>query len=82
MVMPWRHLDIGIPAWNYMDKKTIFTGVCAILGMGILKVLVPQKVAEKWRDSVVEAVYCVTLLILCLAAIASDTYNPFIYFHF
>ena len=28
------------------------------------------------------AVFCVILLILCLAAIAGDTYNPFIYFQF
>lgn len=61
-----------------MDDKTIFIGICAIAGMGILKVLIP----EKWKDSVIEAIYCVILLFLCLAAIASNTYNPFIYFQF
>jgi alginate O-acetyltransferase complex protein AlgI len=82
MVMPWHYSDRGIAAWNYLDHKTLFIGVCAVLGMGLLKVLVPEKVAAKWRDSVPEAIYCVLLLLLCLAAIASDTYNPFIYFQF
>lgn len=82
MIMPWRYSNLEINSWNYMDRKTVFTGVCAFLGIGILKKLVPEKLATKWKDSVLEAVYCVALLILCLAAVASDTYNPFIYFQF
>lgn len=82
MIMPWKYLDANIPTWNYMDSKTIFVGLCALLGMGLIKVIIPKNLAEKWKDSVFEAVYCVTLLILCLAAIASNTYNPFIYFQF
>ena len=42
----------------------------------------PEKLRKKWLGSVPEAVFCVLLLILCLAAIAGDTYNPFIYFQF
>ena len=82
MLMPWRHLDISIPIWNYIDCKTIFTLFVAILGIGIVKTLVPEKIKYLWRDSTIEAIYCVLLLILCLASIASDTYNPFIYFQF
>lgn len=81
MIMPWRHVDLGIPPWNYSDNKTLFIGICAVIGMGIMK-LMPEKIICEWRDSVIEAIYCVLLLILCLAAIASDTYNPFIYFQF
>lgn len=82
MIMPWRYTYLSIPSWNYMDNKTIFIGVCAVLGMGLMKKLVPEKIQTKWKDSALEAVYCVVLLLLCLAAIASDTYNPFIYFQF
>lgn len=81
MTMPWRHADLSIPLWNYLDDKTVFIMVCAVIGMGILK-FVPEKIIRRWRDSVIEAIYCVSLLILSLAAIASDTYNPFIYFQF
>ena len=82
MVLPWRHLDTGIPIWNYLNNKTVFVGIVAVLGMGIIKALIPKRVYAAWKDSVIEAVYCVFLLILCLASIASDTYNPFIYFQF
>ena len=33
-------------------------------------------------SSVPEAVFCVVMLVLCIAAVTSDTYNPFIYFQF
>ena len=82
MAMPWRYSYLGIASWNYIDNKTIFAGICAILGMGLIKVVAPEKLAIKWRDSVVEAIYCIVLLVLCLASVASDTYNPFIYFQF
>lgn len=82
MVLVWKHSDINIPRSDYLDTKTIFFGICAILGMGILKMLIPVRLAEKWKDSAIEAVYCIILLMLCMASVASDTYNPFIYFQF
>ena len=82
MIMPWRHTDIGIELFNYVDLKTLFVFGCAILGMGFIGCCFPEGISSKWKNSVVEAVYCVILLILCLAAVASDTYNPFIYFQF
>lgn len=82
MIIPWRYLDIVIQPWNYMDRKTLFIGVCAVAGSGILKRIVPVQIAEKWKNSIVEALYIIILLVLSLASIASDTYNPFIYFQF
>ena len=82
MLLPWRHQDIGIETWNYMDTKTIFVFGCAVLGMGIIKAIAPQKIKEAWKNSVIEAIYCIAILLLCLASVASDTYNPFIYFQF
>ena len=71
-----------IYATRYMLFGVYFVGICAVIGAGALKVLVPKGLAEKWNDSVIEAIYCIVLLILCLASIASNTYNPFIYFQF
>ena len=82
MMLPWRHQDIGIETWNYIDNKTIFAFMCAILGMGVIMSVVPKGVKKRWNGSAIEAVYCVVVLILCLASVASDTYNPFIYFQF
>lgn len=81
MITPWRYSNTSISIWSYLDNKIIFISICAVIGMGIMRLL-PRAVFEKWRDSAAEAMYCVALLILCLAALASDTYNPFIYFQF
>ena len=82
MLMPWRGPAAMIPMWDYMDARTVAMAVCAVVGMGTLKLVVPQKLASAWKGSALEAIYCVALLILSLAAIASNTYNPFIYFQF
>ena len=82
MLMPWKYNNVQVPMWKYFDEKTFFIGICAVLGMGILKRTVPEKISNKYKDSVLEAVYCIVILGLCMASIASDTYNPFIYFQF
>ena len=82
MLTPWKHVENPIPYWEYMDKKTVAIFICAVIGMGFLKKFIPEKIQKIWKDSVPEAVYCVILLILCLASMAADTYNPFIYFQF
>ena len=83
MVAPWRDTVLQpIISWNYLNRQTLIAFVFAVLGMGIVKAIVPKQVTEKWKDSVLEAIYIFILLILCMAAIASDTYNPFIYFQF
>lgn len=82
MLLPWRYSDIGINTWNYLDNKTLFVFGCAVLGMGIIKKFVPEKFQKSWKNSVIEALYCICILLLCLASVASDTYNPFIYFQF
>ena len=80
MIMPWKYVE-GISGWYYMDNKTILVGLCAVLGMGFLKIL-PKKIVDMWRDSIPEAIYCTLILFLSMAAIVSNTYNPFIYFQF
>ena len=83
MVRPWHYLHIAaIPPDAYLDLKTIATLIAAAAGAGILKAAAPAKLKERWKNSVPEAVFCTAVLILCIAAVASDTYNPFIYFQF
>lgn len=81
MLRPW-HYSLAIDWREYVEPKTIAVFAAAVLGAGVLKVLVPEKWRKKWLHSVPEAVFCVALLLLCLAAIAGDAYNPFIYFQF
>ena len=83
MVRPWHYLHIAaIPPDAYLDLKTIATLIAAAAGAGILKAAAPAKLKERWKNSVPEAVFCTAVLMLCIAAVASDTYNPFIYFQF
>ena len=83
MVVPWIYAGVQpISSWNYINRQTLMTFVFAVLGMGIVRSIIPKRVVEKWKDSAFEAIYILILLILCISAIASDTYNPFIYFQF
>ena len=78
MILPFKYNNSTIEMYTFLNLKVVFIGVIAILGAGC----VPKKIAKKWKNSIPEAIYCVVLLILCLALIASNTYNPFIYFQF
>lgn len=78
MIWPFKYNNSTIEMYTFLNLKVVFIGIVAILGAGII----PKKIANKWRGSILEAIYCVFLLILCLASIASNTYNPFIYFQF
>lgn len=78
MILPFKYNNSTIEMYTFLNLKVVFIGVIAILGAGC----VPKKIVNKWKNSIPEAIYCVVLLILCLASIASNTYNPFIYFQF
>lgn len=78
MILPFKYNNSTIEMYTFLNLKVVFIGVIAILGAGC----VPKKIVKKWKNSIPEAIYCVVLLILCLASIASNTYNPFIYFQF
>lgn len=78
MILPFKYNNSTIEMYTFLNLKVVFIGIVAILFAGC----VPKKIANKWKNSIPEAIYCVVLLILCLASIASNTYNPFIYFQF
>ena len=72
----------ALSIWEYADYKTIFILVCAVCGMGWFQNLISERKKEAWRFSLPEVLWCAVMLVLCIASIASDTYNPFIYFQF
>ena len=82
MLRPWHYHMAPIPSWQYLDNKTVVMLAFAVIGAGLLKRFTPESLRARWKDSLPEAVFCVALLILSIASIASDTYNPFIYFQF
>jgi len=82
MIRPWHNWIAQIPAAEYLTAKTVAVFIAAVLGAGIIQRVVPAKWREKWLGSVPEAVWCAALLVLCIAYIAGESYNPFIYFQF
>lgn len=82
MLMPWLYREYDVVLWKYCDKMTIFVFICSILGMGIIQEITPVRVRKMWRFSIFEFLYSSVILIACILAMASNTYNPFIYFQF
>lgn len=82
MLSVWRIGEKELACGNYLNNITIAAIVAGLLGSGVLKVIVPEKIQDKWRYSGLEWMYCVICLLLSLSLIASSTYNPFIYFQF
>ena len=81
MLMPWAYWTNAGATWQPTLRMTIIT-VLGILGAGPLQRLIPEKGMARWRHSLPEACALLLVLILCMAALAADTYNPFIYFQF
>ena len=84
MLLPWRYTESSFLMSPVFGPKTIFIILSGILGCGII-----QEISSKignakilWKNSFVEIIYCSSIFILCLAMLAGDTYNPFIYFRF
>ena len=82
MILPWRQPVVPIFSWNYIQMKGWCMLIIGAIGMGLLQHFVPSKLRDRWNGSVVEAVYCTIILVLSIASIASNTYNPFIYYQF
>lgn len=82
MFQPWVDIQSTHVLREYVDFHAIFILICAVIGMGLIQKLGKTGLARKWKYSVPEIIFCAFLMILSLASLASNTYNPFIYFRF
>lgn len=83
MLMPWEYTQSNLIMRRVFDNKTILIILAGVLGSGLMqRLLYKTKNFRKWKDSYLEMAYCGAILFLCIAALASNTYNPFIYFRF
>lgn len=83
MIFPWHYISGTYSLWNFVDHRVIFVLLCAIMGMGFIqKVTVFNKVITKFKYSFADMFFCAVLMILSLINLASNAYNPFIYFRF
>ena len=83
MLVPWKYTVTAYPLSDYMNPH-IWTMMCAaLLGMGPLQLLADRTgLVARWRFSWAETAALILLMALCIAALASSVYNPFIYFKF
>lgn len=83
MLLPWEYTETSVNFYELFGNKTLFIILLAVIGVaGTQEVLQRIKTAGKLKDSVYEMMYCSAILVMCLAMLASNIYNPFIYFRF
>lgn len=82
MVVPFLYTSYDVVFWKYGNNLTICVFIFAVLGMGIVQQVIPERIKKIWRFSIWEFMYCSIILILCISALANNEYNPFIYFQF
>lgn len=86
MLMPWRYTASDIILGTLVNSETVLAILCGILGCGVLQAVFARPktaaLAEKWKGSLPEFVFCGLVLFACILKLASNTYNPFIYFRF
>ncbi len=83
MLIPWQYTETTLMMGKVFENKTIFIIIVGLLGCGFMQDLISRyKFAQKWKNSFAEMVFCCAVLIVCISMLASNTYNPFIYFRF
>lgn len=83
MLRPWKYVTTNVKLPVLLENKTIVIIVLGILGCGVVQAVLKKLSVDKKLDgSIPEMVYCSLIMILCLGMLASDVYNPFIYFRF
>lgn len=83
LVLPWRYLSGSCSIWEFVSPMTVAVFILAVIGMGpVQNIKRISIVLKKMRRSWFEILILTILFFLCLANLASGTYNPFIYFRF
>ena len=83
MLQPWKYAAAPLPLSAWADGYTAAMLVLGVLGAGILQAVLRRTgLDRKGRYSAAEIAFCAAVLVLCIMSLASNTYNPFIYFRF
>ncbi len=86
MLMPWRYTQTDVLLGTQIGTEAVLAMAAGILGCGILQAVFSGKktslLAEKWKGSIPEFLWCALILFASILLLANNTYNPFIYFRF
>lgn len=82
MIFPWRYTKTSFIIQTLIGRKQIFYAIIGAIGS--FWGLIYQKITllERLKNTWCEVLFCGALFILCLSMLASNAYNPFIYFRF
>ena len=83
MIFPWQYTGDALIMGQLFGTKTIIIIILGIMGCGFVqRVFRHCSVVWKWKESYLEIACCGAMFIFCIVMLASNTYNPFIYFRF
>lgn len=83
MLRPWHYMTSSYSIFELVTPQMFLVIILGILGSGIIRWIGNKaELADRWRYSVPEIVYCSAVFFLSILSLASSTYNPFIYFRF
>lgn len=83
MILPWKYTGGTILPAELFQPHMIAVMAAAVLGAGVFqRILEKSAVWKKWTHSAAEYIFLILVFALCVMSLASDTYNPFIYFRF
>ena len=71
----------AVPLGSVMSTQILLAFLCGLIGMGFLTLL-PERIKERFRFSLPEALFLAVVLFYSILLLANQTYNPFIYFRF
>ena len=83
MFQPWKYTDSVYSIMEVVTHRQIVIFFVGVLGAGLIQNKgLQSRCVQKYKHSIFELIFCFTLLFLCIVSLASNTYNPFIYFRF
>ena len=83
MFTPWQHSTSVYHLFDYVTPQMLIVIPVAAFGAGPMQMLAERKqLLARWRFSFADILTCIVLFVMCVAALTSNTYNPFIYFKF
>ena len=83
MFFPWKQGEVIYSIHEFIGIKELFVLVAAVAGSGVIQFMAGKcSWLMRFRNSSPEIIYCGILLVVCFTLLASNTYNPFIYFKF
>lgn len=83
LLLPWHYMSTSFLSGNLFGSKTILILILGLVGCGPMQYLFHKsKHLQKLKNSMIEVIYCACIFIISIMMLASNAYNPFIYFRF